>query len=174
MTVAIFCGSRNWKNLDPISENMVKLPEGSIIIHGAQRGADLTSDKVAKEFGFETIPVEADWNAYDDAAGPIRNQEMLDMLIAACIKFKQPANCYAFHEDVKLGRGTRDMVIRCIKAKIRTFVWVPVKEIIRASHLCVCEICKREYIYHPAIISELDSNGDSYLNHICDFGPVKL
>ena len=113
-------------------------------------------------------------DAYGDAAGPIRNQEMLDMLISACTKFNQPANCYAFHEDMNLGRGTRDMVIRCIKSKIRTFVWVPVKEAIRTSHLCICDVCKREYIYHPAIISELDSDGNSFLNWICTGMASKL
>lgn len=174
MTIAIVCGSRNWKDLNPIRESLSKLPEGSVIIHGAQRGADLAADSVAKELGFETIPIEADWDTYGNAAGPVRNQEMLNMLIKSCIGFNQPGHCYAFHEDMKLGKGTRDMVIRSIKSKIRTFVWIQVKETIRASHLCVCRVCKREYIYHPAIISELDSEGNSFLNHICDLGPVKL
>ena len=175
MTIAIVCGSRNWNKPKPIYDALVKLPEDSVIIHGAQRGADSVADSVAKELGFDTIPVEADWDAYENgAAGPIRNEEMLNMLISSCKAYSQPANCFAFHEDTKLGRGTRDMTIRCIKSKIRTYVWVPVSDSPRAGHLCICKICKRDYISHPQIISELDSNRDPFLNWICDGQVLKL
>lgn len=176
MTIAIVCGSRDWDDPKPVYDALVKLPEDSVIIHGAQRGADLTADSVAKELGFNTIPIEAEWDVHGGkAAGPIRNEEMLQMLIASCTTYSQPANCFAFHHNINLGRGTRDMVIRCIKSKIRTYVWIPIDDSPRASHLCICKICKREYISHPQIISELDSNGDPFLNWICQLNyPVKL
>jgi predicted Rossmann-fold nucleotide-binding protein len=48
------------------------------IIHGGAPGLDSLADKYAKAVGVEVKVYPADWKKYGKAAGPIRNQEMLD------------------------------------------------------------------------------------------------
>ena len=65
----------------PIRRELVKLPaKGTIIVHGAARGADSIAAAIAKEFGFEVRPYpisEEDWNTYGLRAGPLRNAKMI-------------------------------------------------------------------------------------------------
>jgi hypothetical protein len=98
MTVALFCGSREWTDPEPIRVCMERLPDGSTIIHGDQRGADLISDTEGRRRGFDIMAVPAAWDRFGDRAGPIRNQEMLNHLIAAA-GMNQPIRCFAFHHD---------------------------------------------------------------------------
>jgi hypothetical protein len=86
------------------------LSKDTKIIEGDCRGADKISGFLARKHGLEVIPVPAKWNVYGLAAGPIRNQEMLD-------KYK-PNLVVAFHNDIEHSKGTRDMVNRAIKAGI--------------------------------------------------------
>jgi hypothetical protein len=44
----------------------------------------------------------------------------------------------------------------------------------RASHLCVCEGCFKEYIKHPMSYDWLDSEGHPWLTKLCDGRLVKL
>jgi hypothetical protein len=58
------------------------------------------------------LPVEsfpADWEQYGRAAGPIRNQQMLEA---------KPDRVFAFHEDLEHSKGTGDMVRRARKAGV--------------------------------------------------------
>lgn len=179
MTVAIFCGSRDWLDPDPIREVMRKLPDGSVIINGAQRGADTIADDIVnepefKERGFGTIPIEAEWEAFGLAAGPKRNTKLLQTLLHARDAYAQPIQCYAFHEKISLGKGTRNMVKQCLQAHVRTFIWVPDGECTRVSHLLICKECGRDYLHHPQVISVLDHEGEPFLNWICDGMLVKL
>jgi hypothetical protein len=48
------------------------------IIHGAARGADTLAGLFAKMFGTKVEAYPADWDTHGKAAGPIRNQQMLD------------------------------------------------------------------------------------------------
>jgi hypothetical protein len=71
----------------------------TMIIHGGASGADRLAGEWAASRG---IPVEvypADWQKYGRAAGPIRNQRMID---------RKPDMVVAFPG----GRGTADMVRR--------------------------------------------------------------
>lgn len=112
----LVCGSRDWEDFDAIMRVMVFLQGAAghgkeiVVIHGACRGADQLADRVAKYMGFETEPYPADWDAHGRAAGPIRNQQMLDD--------GQPDLVLAFHPDIKQSRGTKDMVNRARKAGI--------------------------------------------------------
>jgi len=82
-----------------------------VVIHGAARGADSLADRWARERGKPTLPFPADWHLNGRAAGPIRNQRMLDE--------GKPNIVIAFPG----GRGTADMVRRARAAGI------PVEEI---------------------------------------------
>lgn len=82
-----------------------------VIVHGGAPGADCTAGLwvVQKtEHPWVTTEVHwADWRKHGKAAGPIRNQAMLD---------SKPDLCIAFPG----GRGTNDMVSRCLSRKTPT------------------------------------------------------
>jgi len=106
----IICGNRNWHDLSLIEQIMVSLPKDTVIIEGECRGADLLAKRVAEKNGYIVIPCPADWQKYGNAAGPIRNQKMLD-------EYK-PDLVLAFHNDIEHSKGTKDMIIRADKANI--------------------------------------------------------
>lgn len=111
----LICGSRNWKEEDVLPEYRIEtyiktLPPNTVIIHGAAPGADTVADRVATELGHTPLPFEAKWGLYGDSAGPIRNQEMLDI--------GKPDRVAAFHEDIGNSKGTRDMIDRARKARL--------------------------------------------------------
>jgi hypothetical protein len=69
--------------------------------------------KLAERIGWDVIKVPADWTKYGKAAGPIRNQEMLDM---------DPDLVLAFHSDLDNSKGTKDMVARARKKGVKVIV----------------------------------------------------
>lgn len=88
-----------------------RLPHDIHIIAGAARGADsIAIDWAVVNWTYFT-EYPADWDTHGKAAGPIRNQQMLDE--------GKPDMVVAFPG----GRGTEDMVRRAKKAGI------PVREI---------------------------------------------
>lgn len=108
----LVCGGRDYRDqeavyraLDAVHAKRVV----SCIIAGAASGADHLAYNWAKDRGVEVLEFPADWKTYGKAAGPIRNQQMLDE--------GQPDGVVAFPG----GRGTNGMVDLAIKAGIR--VW---------------------------------------------------
>ena len=89
--------------------NSFFLPDEILIVQGEARGADTYADVCAQLMGFQGEGYPANWNEYGRAAGPIRNQAMLDTGIDYWI---------AFHTDLSNSRGTRDMVDRLQTAGI--------------------------------------------------------
>lgn len=102
----LITGSRDWstdEHIQKIIDQLVLLPENTIIVHGAARGVDNIAAAIALEIGFQVIPYPADWIKYKKAAGPIRNREMH--------KCEAPFDLVlAFHDDLKNSKGTKDMV----------------------------------------------------------------
>jgi hypothetical protein len=100
-------GDRNWDDYDLIAEALSTLPAGTIIVHGDCRGADIICAEIAKSLGFIVRPYPADWERYGRAAGPIRNKQMIteEHLLNEPIDF-----VYAFHDDIKNSRGTKNML----------------------------------------------------------------
>ena len=76
------------------------------VIHGGARGADEYAGRWARVNGFKEEAFPADWKTHGKAAGPIRNQQMIDE--------GKPDLVIAFPG----GRGTADMVRRARKAGI--------------------------------------------------------
>jgi len=106
-------GDRNWKD-DRIIQNvleMLKIIDPSmVVIHGGANGADSIAGDIAESLGIKTLEFAADWNKYGRAAGPIRNQRMLDE--------GKPTAVMAFHKDLRASRGTLDMVKRARSANL--------------------------------------------------------
>lgn len=80
------------------------------IIHGGAPGADRMAANFGLGCGLEVIEFKADWKKHGKAAGPIRNQQMVDE--------GKPDYFIAFPG----GRGTADMVKRLLAAKIEGIV----------------------------------------------------
>ena len=77
----LVCGGRDYS--DAKSLNMVLDAAHSanpivMLIHGAARGADTLAEKWAEANGVTSNAYPADWKRDGKAAGPMRNQRMLD------------------------------------------------------------------------------------------------
>lgn len=114
----IVCGDRNWKRMDIIERELAKLPKDTVIIHGAAKGADTLGKFVAEKLGLKVINdgkgFPAEWKRYGKAAGPIRNQQMIDE--------GRPDMVLAFHENINESRGTKDMVARATGVGIKVVI----------------------------------------------------
>lgn len=109
----ICAGDRHWRDRNFIEIELGKLPSGSVIITGDCRGADALVAECAAELGLTCWIYEAEWDKYGRAAGPIRNQAMIDE--------NRDADLFmAFHDNVKKSKGTRDCARRASAAGIPT------------------------------------------------------
>ena len=104
----LVCGGRSftdkavvWHALDAFGP-----PEITEVISGMARGADTLAAEWARKFGFSLHEFPADWGKNGHAAGPIRNQQMLNE--------GKPDAVIAFPGGV----GTQDMVGRAMRAGI--------------------------------------------------------
>ena len=105
----LICGGRDFADaamFDAAMSDLIQLRGcPARIIHGAYRGADTLADEWGKRMALDVIAVPADWKTLHRAAGPIRNQAMLD---------RKPDMVVAFPG----GTGTADMVRRARGAGI--------------------------------------------------------
>jgi hypothetical protein len=103
MKRVLVCGGRDFEDrvlFDRIMGGMARPGEKLFIIAGGARGADYMAESWAKAKGHEFQEYRADWPQHGKAAGPIRNQQMLDE--------GRPDLVVAFPG----GAGTADMVAR--------------------------------------------------------------
>jgi hypothetical protein len=107
----LICGDRNWNNLARVKEELVKFKDVEAVIEGECRGADSCGRIAALELGIPVLKFPADWSRYRYGAGPIRNQQMIDE--------GKPDLVIAFHSDFQNSKGTKDMITRAKKAKIK-------------------------------------------------------
>jgi len=106
----LVCGDRNWTNRKAIKNALMGLLKDTTIINGACQGADKLSTDVARELGFTVQEFPANWIKLGKVAGPVRNQDMIDI--------GSPDLVIAFHSDIANSKGTLDMCKRARKANI--------------------------------------------------------
>lgn len=92
MTRILITGSRDWDDKGAIALAMLESAENAsdkiIIVHGAcPTGADQMAGDFAEfmNWGIEEYP--ANWVKHGRAAGPIRNQHMVDLGADICLAF---------------------------------------------------------------------------------------
>jgi hypothetical protein len=112
----LVCGDRRWTAASVMTRAMLEhVKPGDVIIEGDANGADKMAGKLAS--GMDGVCVEvypAQWSKYGRAAGPKRNQQMLNTGIDKVL---------AFHNNILASRGTADMIRRARKAGIPTFIF---------------------------------------------------
>lgn len=114
----LVCGGRAFDRVALVTDTLRPLLQANpdmVIIQGGATGADELARSWASVYGVTTITYPAKWREHGKAAGPIRNQLMIDD--------GNPDLVIAFPG----GRGTADMVRRARKAGI------PVHEAARSS-----------------------------------------
>ena len=101
----LVCGGRDYADADYLRCVLSELPV-TVLIEGEAPGADTLARLWAQRRGILIDRYPADWDRYGKAAGPIRNQQMLDE--------GKPDLVVAFPG----GHGTADMVRRARAAGI--------------------------------------------------------
>lgn len=112
--ILLVCGGRDYANeeeLFGVLDAVHRDPGITEIIQGGAKGADTLAFKYARHRGIMCTTFRAEWGRDGKAAGPIRNQRMLDE--------GKPDFVLAFPGGV----GTADMVRRAKKAGVETFEW---------------------------------------------------
>jgi hypothetical protein len=106
----LICGSRDYKDQEAIAHELEGIapalaPAAICVITGGVKGADNLAKDLAQSLGYTTATYPADWKKHGKAAGPIRNQEMLDC---------EPNidECWAFSDHLLDSKGTLDMLRR--------------------------------------------------------------
>lgn len=110
MTRALVCGGRNYRNRDGVFAvlDMIhrEIRPIKVLIYGMAPGADSLAAEWASQRGVTLDGYRADWQQHGRAAGPIRNQQMIEK--------GRPDIVVAFPG----GRGTADMIRRARNAGI--------------------------------------------------------
>ena len=102
----LFCGGRTYDDADSIVKVVALLDRSRVtVLHGGASGLDTLVDVNARMLGYDVEVFPAEWSKHGRAAGPIRNQYMLDSNVD--IVFAFPG-----------GAGTADMVGRAVDAGV--------------------------------------------------------
>ena len=110
----LVCGDRNWTNYGAIyREIQARNPE--VVIEGEARGADTMARIAAVVLGIPVLPFPAEWELHGKAAGPIRNQKMLDE--------GKPTEVIAFHTNIDASKGTKNMVSLAAKNNVPVYIY---------------------------------------------------
>ena len=103
----LVCGGRDYRNRERVFSTLDGFRDRlSALCSGGAPGADTLAWDWGWSRGFHCERYFADWKAHGRAAGPIRNQRMLDEF--------RPTHVVAFSG----GRGTADMIRRAEAAGI--------------------------------------------------------
>lgn len=111
----LVCGGRDFYDWDLLSTELEKIHFNNLslnkdaefhVIQGGAIGADFLAKAWAEFMGFTHQTFKADWDKHKYAAGPIRNQQMIDE--------GKPDLVVAFPG----GNGTKDMIRKAIKNNI--------------------------------------------------------
>jgi predicted Rossmann-fold nucleotide-binding protein len=109
----IVCGGRDWRDAGAVDRALSAAHGKSgidMIITGGCKGADGMAARWAHANCVPYLTMPANWEAHGDAAGPIRNQAMLDQVVDGVIAFPG-------------GKGTAHMVGIAREAGVP--VWEP-------------------------------------------------
>ena len=117
MIYILIAGTRNYTHYETFCKKITDFLERKnisnndiIIVEGGASGVDALAKRYALEHRIKYKEYKADWNKYGKAAGPIRNQQMVDII-------KENNGMSIFIWDGK-SRGTQDCIKRATEARI--------------------------------------------------------
>lgn len=119
MMTLLVCGSREWRDRDVVDDALTDAVREwgvTLLVQGGARGVDQMAKEYAALVDLKYHTVPADWKKHGKAAGPIRNEKML--------RQSNPDVCLAF-SAIPITRGTLDMVTRCLRAGVPTYLVTP-------------------------------------------------
>jgi YspA, cpYpsA-related SLOG family len=113
----LITGGRSWSDREIIFYAILEASRGVLwkdvtVVHGGAKGADTIASEIAQALGMKTEAHLADWQAYHKAAGPLRNQKMVDLGADVCLAFLQPNS-----------KGTANCIEKAKKAGIKTIIF---------------------------------------------------
>lgn len=98
-------GGRNYANSETTQRALALLSPDVTLVCGAATGADALCAELWESLGRPVERHPADWDRLGRAAGPVRNQQMIDSGVGLLIAFPG-------------GRGTADMIRRAHKSGV--------------------------------------------------------
>jgi hypothetical protein len=125
--IVVITGGRDFRDKNFVWQQMdhyaSELDITAVVNGRAKTGVDQFVHEWCKDRGIPERPYPADWDTHGEAAGLIRNQEMIDSEpeIERCLVFDG-------------GRGTTDMARRCRKAGIERVIinyYDPIEELVK-------------------------------------------
>lgn len=105
----LVCGGRDFAGYNLLQDTLDAIRKDTgidLMIQGGASGADALAARWAKKRGITVLTFMAAWHRHGKAAGPLRNQQMIEE--------GKPDLVIAFPG----GRGTDDMVWRALQAGI--------------------------------------------------------
>lgn len=113
----LIAGSRTFEDRELLYRvaDEVLAGERAVIVEGGARGADSLAKDYALERGLDLVEFKADWKQYGRAAGPKRNDEMVDY-----IKEKDGEALYFWDEESK---GTKQCIDSAKRKEVPVWVW---------------------------------------------------
>ena len=105
----VVTGSRHWTDYKKMSNRLMLLPQGTLIVEGGAPGADLMARNFALKRCWPFLEIPADWVKFGKPAGPRRNRQMLSL---------KPDLVLAFHEDISSSKGTKDCMDEAVRRQI--------------------------------------------------------
>lgn len=117
MKYLLIAGSRTFEDRELLYRvaDEVLAGERAVIVEGGARGADSLAKDYALERGLDLVEFKADWKQYGRAAGPKRNDEMVDY-----IKEKDGEALYFWDEESK---GTKQCIESAKRKEVPVRVW---------------------------------------------------
>lgn len=122
----VICGSRSIDSIDIFNKAIQQskmfgeefLPDFKFvnIVHGGELGVDELAETFANHNKIATKIISADWKKHGKAAGPKRNQEMVNYAVP-------DGALFAIWDGYS--HGTLDCIVRAHKAGLMVYVYMP-------------------------------------------------
>ncbi len=93
------------------------------IVSGNARGVDSVAERFAKKQGIDLAIFPANWEKHGNAAGPIRNEQMLDYGIMMADLMDVEVRLLAIPFPGAEGGGTNHMIQKCKNEGMKIFVY---------------------------------------------------
>jgi hypothetical protein len=112
--ILLVSGGREWTDKNIVEKEILSLGIENIelLINGGAKGLDLIAANVALKHEIPFLTIPAKWSRHHKAAGPIRNNVMLNFMNI------KPTYLLAFHDNIGQSKGTKDMVERAKKINL--------------------------------------------------------